>query len=119
MNLQPQFGSDEERAARRLIEQASSILKGLRGGISESFVTVLFAGCVVIVGAAGATAPDGILRITFVCEATVPVVIDHVPDDAPAGIVWLLVWAVPLFQWYVTSTGAPEAGIVYVPLNRR
>src|ERR1044072_5290990 len=44
MNVQPQFGSDEERAARRLIEQAGTILKGLRGGISESFVNVLFAG---------------------------------------------------------------------------
>ena len=44
MNVQPQFGSDEERAARRLIEQAGSILKGLRGGIPESFAAVMFAG---------------------------------------------------------------------------
>ena len=37
MNVQPQFGSDEERAARRLIEQAGTILKGLRGDMPESF----------------------------------------------------------------------------------
>ena len=44
MNVQPQFGSDEERAARRLIEQAGTILKGLRGGIPDSFAAVMFAG---------------------------------------------------------------------------
>src|SRR3954468_24027864 len=44
MNVQPQFGSDEERAARRLIEQAGTILKGLRGDMPESFTAVLFAG---------------------------------------------------------------------------
>ena len=31
MNVQPQFGSEEERVARRLIEQAGTILKGSRG----------------------------------------------------------------------------------------
>ncbi|HMK80842.1 MAG TPA: NAD-glutamate dehydrogenase [Xanthobacteraceae bacterium] len=46
MNVQPYFGSDEERAARRLIEQASNILKGLRGGIPESFAALLYAGAV-------------------------------------------------------------------------
>ena len=44
MNVQPQFGSDEERAARRLIEQAGNILKGLRGDMPESFAALLFAG---------------------------------------------------------------------------
>ena len=44
MNVQPQFGSDEERAARRLIEQAGTILKGSRGGIPDSFAAVMFAG---------------------------------------------------------------------------
>ena len=44
MNVQPQFGSDEERAARRLIEQAGTILKGLRGDMPESFPPLLFAG---------------------------------------------------------------------------
>jgi glutamate dehydrogenase len=44
MNVQPQFGSDEERAARRLIEQAGTILKGLRGDMPESFAALLFAG---------------------------------------------------------------------------
>src|SRR5581483_10238465 len=46
MNIQPYFGSDEERAARRLIEQAGNILKGLRGGIPESFAALLYAGAV-------------------------------------------------------------------------
>ena len=44
MNVQPQFGSDEERAARRLIEQAGTILKGLRGDLPESFPPLLYAG---------------------------------------------------------------------------
>ena len=44
MNVQPQFGSDDERAARRLIEQAGTILKGLRGDMPESFPALLFAG---------------------------------------------------------------------------
>ena len=44
MNVQPQFGSEEERAARRLIEQAGTILKGSRGGIPDSFAAVMFAG---------------------------------------------------------------------------
>ncbi|MBV8838710.1 MAG: NAD-glutamate dehydrogenase, partial [Alphaproteobacteria bacterium] len=46
MNIQPYFGSDEERAARRLIEQAGNILKGLRGGIPDSFAAQLYAGAV-------------------------------------------------------------------------
>src|SRR3954466_1639759 len=44
MNVRPQFGSDEESAARRLIEQAGTILKGLRGDMPESFASTLFAG---------------------------------------------------------------------------
>ncbi|MEA2874822.1 MAG: glutamate dehydrogenase [Hyphomicrobiales bacterium] len=44
MNVQPQFGSDDERAARRLIEQAGTILKGLRGDMPESFAPLMFAG---------------------------------------------------------------------------
>src|SRR3954470_5417475 len=44
MNVRPQFGSDEESAARRLIEQAGTILKGLRGDMPESFASALFAG---------------------------------------------------------------------------
>ena len=36
MNVQPQFDSDEERAARRLIEQAGTILKGRRGDMPEA-----------------------------------------------------------------------------------
>jgi glutamate dehydrogenase len=44
MNVQPQFGGDEERGARRLIEQAGTILKGLRGDMPESFTALLFAG---------------------------------------------------------------------------
>jgi glutamate dehydrogenase len=44
MNVQPQFDSDEQRAARRLIEQAGTILKGLRGDLPESFANLLFAG---------------------------------------------------------------------------
>jgi glutamate dehydrogenase len=46
MNVQPYFGSEEERIARRLIEQAGTILKGLRGGIPESFAALLYAGAV-------------------------------------------------------------------------
>jgi glutamate dehydrogenase len=44
MNIQAQFSGDEERLARRLIEQAGTILKGLRGDMPESFAAVLFAG---------------------------------------------------------------------------
>lgn len=44
MNIQGQFGSDDERAARRLIEQAGTILKGLRGDMPESFAPLMFAG---------------------------------------------------------------------------
>ena len=44
MNIQGQFTSDEERAARRLIEQAGTILKGLRGDMPESFAPLTFAG---------------------------------------------------------------------------
>ena len=43
MNIQGQFTGDEERAARRLLEQAGTILKGLRGDMPESFATLLFA----------------------------------------------------------------------------
>ena len=45
MNVQRQFGSDEERAARRLIEQAGAILKGLRGDMPESFVAAAVRAC--------------------------------------------------------------------------
>src|ERR1700741_2323303 len=44
MNIQAQIGSDEQRAARRLVEQGGTILNGLRGGIAESFAAVMFAG---------------------------------------------------------------------------
>ena len=44
MNIQGQFVSDEDRAARRLIEQAGTILNGLRGDMPESFAAMLFAG---------------------------------------------------------------------------
>src|SRR4051812_20332893 len=44
MNIQAQFGGDEERVARRSIEQAGTILKGLRGDMPENFATLLFAG---------------------------------------------------------------------------
>ena len=43
MNVQAQFGGDEEYAARRLVEQAGTILKGLRGDMPESFTPLLFA----------------------------------------------------------------------------
>ncbi len=43
MNIEGQFSSDEERAARRLLEQAATILKGLRGDMPESFAGVMFA----------------------------------------------------------------------------
>ena len=43
MNIQGQFGGDEEYAARRLVEQAGTILKGLRGDMPESFTPLLFA----------------------------------------------------------------------------
>ncbi|HKG99457.1 MAG TPA: hypothetical protein VKB08_01865, partial [Bradyrhizobium sp.] len=44
MNIQGQFASDDERAARRLIEQAGTILKGLRGDMPESFAPLMYAG---------------------------------------------------------------------------
>src|SRR5205085_3486623 len=44
MNIQGQFTSDDDRAARRLIEQAGTILKGLRGDMPESFAPLMFAG---------------------------------------------------------------------------
>ena len=44
MNIQGQFCSDDERAARRLIEQAGTILKGLRGDMPESFAPLMYAG---------------------------------------------------------------------------
>ena len=44
MNIQGQFGGDEEYQARRLIEQSGTILKGLRGDMPESFAPLLFAG---------------------------------------------------------------------------
>src|SRR5688500_11055674 len=44
MNIQGQITSDDERAARRLIEQAGTILKGLRGDMPESFAPLMFAG---------------------------------------------------------------------------
>src|SRR2546423_15093028 len=44
MNIQGQFTSDDERASRRLIEQAGTILKGLRGDMPESFAPLMFAG---------------------------------------------------------------------------
>src|SRR5882757_4526247 len=43
MNIQAQFGGDEEYAGRRLVEQAGTILKGLRGDMPESFAPLLFA----------------------------------------------------------------------------
>ena len=44
MNIQGQFIGDEERAARRLIEQAGIIIKSARGDVPESFAPLLFAG---------------------------------------------------------------------------
>jgi glutamate dehydrogenase len=44
MNIQGQFGSDEERAGRRLIEQAGTILNGLRGDLPGNFAPLMFAG---------------------------------------------------------------------------
>jgi glutamate dehydrogenase len=44
MNIQGQFVSDEDRAARRLVEQTGTILKGLRGDMPESFPPLMFAG---------------------------------------------------------------------------
>src|SRR5215211_3772430 len=44
MNIQGQFASDDERAARRLVEQAGTILKGLRGDMPESFAPLMYAG---------------------------------------------------------------------------
>ena len=44
MNIQGQFIGDEERAARRLIEQAGIIIKSARGDMPESFAPLLFAG---------------------------------------------------------------------------
>src|SRR5215213_1810488 len=44
MNIQGQFASDDERAARRLVEQAGTILKGPRGDMPESFAPLMYAG---------------------------------------------------------------------------
>jgi glutamate dehydrogenase len=43
MDLQGVLDTDEERAARRLIQQAATILSGLRGDIPERFAALLFA----------------------------------------------------------------------------
>src|ERR1051325_1217764 len=44
MNIQGQFVSDEDRAVRRLIEQAQIIIKSARGDVPESFLPLMFAG---------------------------------------------------------------------------
>jgi glutamate dehydrogenase len=44
MNVQGQFVSDEDRAVRRLIEQAGIIIKSARGDLPESFPPLMFAG---------------------------------------------------------------------------
>src|ERR1041385_4638690 len=44
MNIQGQFISDEDRAVRRLIEQAGIIIKSARGDLPESFPPLMFAG---------------------------------------------------------------------------
>src|SRR5262245_7318147 len=43
MNIQGQFATEDDQAARRLIEQAGTILRGLRGDMPESFAQLLFA----------------------------------------------------------------------------
>src|SRR5436853_300057 len=44
MNIQGQFATDEDRAARRLIERAGIIIKSARGDVPESFAPLMFAG---------------------------------------------------------------------------
>jgi glutamate dehydrogenase len=44
MNIQGQFVSDEDRAARRLVEQAQIIIKSVRGDVPDSFQPLMFAG---------------------------------------------------------------------------
>jgi len=44
MNIQGQFISDEDRAVRRLIEQAQIIIKSVRGDVPDSFLALMFAG---------------------------------------------------------------------------
>ena len=44
MNIQGQFISEEDRAARRLVEQAQIIIKSARGDVPESFLPLMFAG---------------------------------------------------------------------------
>src|SRR5437868_7553888 len=44
MNIQGQFISDEDRAVRRLIEQAQIIIKSSRGDVPDSFLALMFAG---------------------------------------------------------------------------
>jgi glutamate dehydrogenase len=44
MNIQGQFVSDEDRAVRRLIEQAQIIIKSSRGDVPDSFLPLMFAG---------------------------------------------------------------------------
>ena len=39
-----QFISDDDRAVRRLIEQAQIIIKSVRGDVPESFLALMFAG---------------------------------------------------------------------------
>src|SRR5215467_7872454 len=44
MNVQGQFVSDDDRAVRRLIEQAQIIVKSVRGDVPDSFLPLMFAG---------------------------------------------------------------------------
>ena len=44
MNVLGQFVSDEDRAVRRLIEQAQIIIKSSRGDVPDSFLPLMFAG---------------------------------------------------------------------------
>src|SRR5947209_4670569 len=44
MNIQGQFVSDEDRAVRRLVEQAQIIIKSSRGDVPDSFLSLMFAG---------------------------------------------------------------------------
>ena len=44
MNIQGQFVSDDDRAVRRLIEQAQIIIKSARGDLPASFAPLMFAG---------------------------------------------------------------------------
>jgi hypothetical protein len=82
-------------------------------------VTVRSAGWIVIVGAVGVAAPEAIFIETLVCDATVPVLMFQDSDAFPAAIVCTSVCAAPLFQPYVTSTGALDAGMVNVAASRR